>query len=143
MSDTRPGVLLDTCALIWLVEGALSGNAQAIVVLAAIQTRVFVSPVSAWEVGMLANPRGNRPALKFTPNPNAWFSKAMSGTGVVAASLTPDIAIDAAYLPGDMHHDPADRLLVATARHLGVPIMTSDTRIIAYARQGFVQVVPC
>ena len=56
---------------------------------------------------------------------------------------SPEIAIDASHLPGDLHGDPADRLIVATARHLGAAIVTRDSRIIAYAGSGHVRVVPC
>jgi PIN domain nuclease of toxin-antitoxin system len=42
-----------------------------------------------------------------------------------------------------VHSDPADRLLVATARALGVPIVTRDRRILNYAKAGFVDAVPC
>jgi len=51
------------------------------------------------------------------------------------------IAIDASWLPGEMHGDPADRLIVATARHLGLPIVTRDRKILAYAQGGDVAVI--
>ena len=57
--------------------------------------------------------------------------------------ITPAIAIDSSYLPGDLHADPMDRLVVATARHLGVPIVTRDRKMIAYADGGHVGVIPC
>jgi PIN domain nuclease of toxin-antitoxin system len=44
---------------------------------------------------------------------------------------------------GDLHNDPADRLIIATARHLDVPIVTSDRTIIAYAQSGHVQTIAC
>ena len=92
---------------------------------------------------MLGNPRGSRPALRFLPDPGEWFARVMAGPAIRQAALTPQIAIDASYLPGELHGDPADRLLIATARHLGVPIVTRDTKIIAYAGLGFVQAVAC
>ena len=136
-------MLLDTCAVIWLANGDLPEPAVGSIVAAARGAGLFVSPISAWEVGMLSNPRGNRPALQFLPDPRTWFAKVMARLVVREAALTPEIAIDASYLPGDMHGDPADRLLVATARHLGVPIVTRDAKIIAYAGQGHVRVLPC
>ena len=92
---------------------------------------------------MLSNPRGNRPAMRFLPDPKAWFAKVMAGPAIRAAPFTPEIAIDASRLPGSLHPDPADRLLIATARHLGVPLVTRDAKIIAYAGQGLVDVLPC
>ena len=67
----------------------------------------------------------------------------MAGAGISEASFTPEIAIDASFLPGDLHGDLADRLIVTSARHLGVPIVARDRRIIAYGRDGHVQVIPC
>jgi len=143
MTDMTSGLLLDTCAVIWLANGNLSQPVVDAIILAGLAAGVFVSPISAWEVGMLSNPRGNRPALQFLPDPKTWFARVMAGPAIREAALTPEIAVDASYLPGDMHGDPADRLLVATARHLGIPLVTRDTRIIAYGEQGFVQVLPC
>jgi len=136
-------LLLDTCVVIWLANGQLPQPVVDAVMVAAISTSAFISPVSAWEIGMLANPRGDRPALRFLPDPKAWFSKVMAAPGIRKAAMTPDIAVDASYLPGDLHGDPADRLLIATARHLRIPLVTRDTKIIEYAKQGFMQVVPC
>ena len=58
-------------------------------------------------------------------------------------ALEPDVALSASYLPGNLHRDPADRLLIASARVLDVPIVTRDERILAYAEQGHVQVIAC
>lgn len=143
MTDLTSGLLLDTCAVIWLANGNLSQPVADAIILAGLAAGVFVSPISAWEVGMLSNPRGNRPALQFLPDPKAWFARVMAGPAIREAALTPGIAVDASYLPGGMRGDPADRLLVATARHLGIPLVTRDARIIAYGEQGFVQVLPC
>jgi PIN domain nuclease of toxin-antitoxin system len=59
------------------------------------------------------------------------------------AAFTPDIAIGSSCLPGEVRGDPADRLIIATARHFGLPIMTRDRKIIAYAASGEVSVVVC
>ena len=144
MSQATGAVLLDTCAVIWLANGdPLARQAARRIVQAGLSGGVFVSPVSAWEVGMLGNPRGGRPALRFLPDPREWFARVMAGPGIRSAVLTPEIAIDASSLPGDLHSDPADRLLIATARHLGIPIVTRDTKITAYAAQGFIQAIVC
>jgi PIN domain nuclease of toxin-antitoxin system len=67
----------------------------------------------------------------------------MAGPGIRPAPFTPDIAIDASNLPGEMHGDPADQMIVATARHLGVPVVTRDTRILTYARRGHMAATRC
>lgn len=138
-------VLLDTCAAIWLANGdPLPSAVRAAIVHAGLADGVHVSVVSAWEIGMVSKPKpGREAALQFLPDPKTWFARLMAKPAIKEASITPEIATDASYLPGDLHGDPGDRLIVATARHLGVPIVTRDPRIIAYARSGFVGVVPC
>jgi len=138
-------VLLDTCAVIWLANGdPLASSATAAIVHAGLAEGVFVSPVSAWEVGLLSKPKvGRNPAVRFMPDPKTWFAPAMAGPGIRAASLTPEIATDASFLPGELHGDPGDRLIVSTARHLNVAIVTRDRRIIAYGHDGHVQTIPC
>jgi PIN domain nuclease of toxin-antitoxin system len=144
-ADAARAVLLDTCALIWLANGdPLAPPALAAIVAAGLADGVYVSPASAWEVGMLSRPRPGRDAgPQFLPDPKTWFSRVMAGPGIRQAALTPEIAIDASYLPGELHGDQGDRLLIATARHLGMPIVTRDRRIIAYAEAGWVRVIAC
>lgn len=137
-------VLLDTCAIIWLANGnRLLASAVNAIVEAGVGDGIFVSPISAWEVGLLSRPGRSRPGLQFFPDPKTWFARVMSFPGIKPAALTPEVAIDASYLPGDLHADPGDRLIVATARHLGAPVVTRDTKIFAYADAGHVRVVPC
>ena len=97
MTDrTMPrAVLLDTCALIWLANGDhLAASALAAVVHAGLTEGVFVSPISAWEVGLLSKPRPGRSSmLLFMPDPKTWFARAMAGPAIREASLTPEIAI--------------------------------------------------
>lgn len=143
MTDSL-ALLLDTHAAIWLAEGQLSDVVFARVVAAGLADGVFVSPVSAWEVGLLARPRANgRPAVVFNPDPQTWFATLLSQVIIKQAPLTPKIAIDSSFLPGAFHGDPADRLLVATARNLNVPLLTRDQKILAYSAAGHVQTVCC
>jgi PIN domain nuclease of toxin-antitoxin system len=138
-------ILLDTCAVIWLVNA----EPLPVGVIGAINHAgrtggVFVSTASAWEIGLLSRPKPRRkPMPEFWPDPKTWFTKLMAMPGIREAPITPAIAIDASYLPGDFHADPMDRLIIATARHLGMPIVTADRKIIAYAEAGFVRVIPC
>lgn len=138
-----PAVLLDTCALIWLANGdPLQGQADAKIIHAALADGVFVSPISAWEIGMLSRTRAGR-TIEFLPDPATWFARFMAGPAIKPAAFTADIAIAASRLPDPLHGDPADRLLIATARHLAMPIVTRDARIIAYATAGHVSVITC
>lgn len=138
-------VLLDTCAVLWLGNGRpMSASAMTAIVAAGLENAIHVSPVSAWEIGLLGRPKPNRSLeYDFQPDPKTWFQRFLSGPGIREVAFSPDIAIDASYLPGELHGDPADRMIIATARHFGLPIVTRDSRIIAYAEAGFVGVIPC
>jgi PIN domain nuclease of toxin-antitoxin system len=143
-ADPR-AVLLDTCAAIWLANGEpLHDSAVAVIIDAGLADGILVSPISAWEVGLLSRSRrGRRVGVEFLPDPKTWFARLMSFPGIKPAPLSPAVAIDASYLPGELHGESGDRLMVATARDLGVPIVTRDRKIMAYARDGHVRVIPC
>jgi PIN domain nuclease of toxin-antitoxin system len=133
------GLLLDTCAAIWLATGApMATAARKAIVAAALDAGVLVSSATAWEIGLLS-----RRGLQFLPDPKSWFRTLLGMNGVRLAPLTPDIAIDSSLLPGEVHGDPADRMLIATARSLGVPIVTRDRLILAYAKAGQVKALAC
>jgi PIN domain nuclease of toxin-antitoxin system len=135
-------VLLDTCAAIWLLEQQPLSPASLVAIRAASGSlAVFVSSVSAWEVGLLA--RRPRSALAFQPSPEVWFDDLLGLPAVRLIPLSHRAAIAASSLPGNFHRDPADRLLIATARDLRVPLVTRDRRILDYARQGHVDAIPC
>ena len=136
-------VLLDTCAVIWLANGDdMAQPALRAIVHAGLADGVYVSPVSAWEVGLLGSPSRAEP-IGFFPDPKTWFARVMAAPAIKPAPFTPDIAIDSSRLPGQLHGDPADRLIIATARHLGVPVVTRDAKIQAYAAAGHVRVIAC
>ncbi len=142
-SHKPDGVLLDTCALIWLANKAKFRNdALEAIFYAGQREGVFVSPVTAWEIG-LVNQRKQPTKPHFLPDPKTWFNRFMEGPATRLAPLTPDIAIAASSLPEPLHNDPGDRLLIATARHLGFPIVTRDRKIEAYADQGHVGFILC
>jgi PIN domain nuclease of toxin-antitoxin system len=144
MNDWSRALLLDTHAAIWLVEGQLDDETVDRIIFAGLADGVFVSPVSAWEIGLLARSRpGGRPAVQFRPDPAGWFSALMAKPIVQPAPLTATIAIAASFLPAPFHSDPADRLLVATAREMNVALMTRDAQILAYGEAGNVKTQRC
>lgn len=138
-------MLLDTCAVIWLANGdPIDPGALAAILHAALADGIFVSPASAWEVGLLSRVRGDkRLAVSFLPDPHSWFARFMGGAGIKEAPLLPEIAIASSHLPDPLHGDPADRFIIATARHHQIPIITRDSKIIDYAAQGHVNVIAC
>lgn len=137
-------LLLDTCALIWLINRTpITSQALDEIERAARQGMLLVSTVSAWEIGLLSRRTGRTGGLQFMPDPKTWFTRALTAPGLKLAELGPDIAIDASHLPGELHSDPADRLIIATARHLGAAIVTRDRKILDYADLGFVEALAC
>ena len=71
----------------------------------------------------------------------AWVKRAPAAPGLELAPLTPEIAIESTRLPGEFHGDPADRVLVATARLMGAALLTRDRQIIEYGRQRYARIV--
>ncbi len=138
------GVLLDTCAAIWLGNGApMAPEAMAAIDRASVEGGVFVSPVTGWEIGLLSRARGGRAGLAFRPDARTWLADLMALPGVREAPLDLRIALAAGTLAGALHNDPSDRLIVATAQVLGVPVVTRDRAILDYAEAGFVRAVGC
>jgi PIN domain nuclease of toxin-antitoxin system len=143
VAEGEAKLLLDTHALVWTVTGTLESPAADAVVAAALARGVLVSSVSAWELGLLARPRAGAPRLRLTPTPEAWFATLLAQPGFAQTPLTINIALAASRLPGEFHQDPADRLLVATARELDVPLVTRDRRILEYGEAGHVKTIAC
>lgn len=96
-----------------------------------------VSVISVWELGMLEE-RG-RVALPM--NIRNWVEEALTKPGISLAPLTTEIAIESSNLPGNLHGDPADRIIVATARAWSATLLTKDERLIDYSRQRHVRVL--
>jgi PIN domain nuclease of toxin-antitoxin system len=134
-------LLLDTCAAIWLSEGEpIKPEATALLNAAHHQgARTFVSPITAWEVGLLAS----RQRLRLLITPEKWFGKILELPGMALAELSPDILIASSFLPGKPPRDLADRIIAATARDLGATLITRDSYLLSYAKQGHVNIIAC
>lgn len=131
-------LLLDTHCWLWVHLGLMPRMSRAS--LAAVQNaesygNLRVSVISIWELAMLEK-RG-RVALPM--NVRTWVEQALDKPGIAVAPLTPEIAIESVHLPGAMHGDPADRILVATARVLGATLVTKDAQLLRYSQQRHVR----
>lgn len=138
-------MLIDTCALIWLVLGArMAPGAVTAINRAAATGSLFISTISAWEVGLLGRGRpGRHPTLDALPDTKTWFNRAVHTTRAREARLTAAMAADAASLPGTPPADPCDRMILSTARHLNIPVITRDGRMLDYAAAGHVKLIGC
>ncbi|MGD0131528.1 MAG: type II toxin-antitoxin system VapC family toxin [Bryobacteraceae bacterium] len=133
-------LLMDTHCWLWAQLGLIQKLSK--VALDAIRGaeskgNLRISVISIWELAMLEK-RG-RVALPM--NVRTWVDEALSKPGIDVAPLTPEIMIESVHLPGDLHGDPADRMLVATARVLGATLLTKDDQLIRYSRQRLVRAI--
>lgn len=87
-----------------------------------------VSVISCGEVGKLVE----KGRLKLTLPLKDWIETALALPGIVTLPLTAETAIESVQLPRPIHGDPADQLLIATARVLGAPLLTADHRLLEY-----------
>ena len=124
-------MLLDTCALLWLSEGSTRLSKHARQRLAAA-TLVYVSAISAFEVGL--KHRSGKLALPLPPA--EWFAGVVDHHALTVQGLDWDICMAATLLP-DLHRDPCDRFIIATARKLGLPVLTADPNFAAYGIELF------
>lgn len=89
-----------------------------------------VPAIACWEVAMLEAKR----RLALTQPARVWIELALARPGISLLPLDPEIAWLSMNLPGDFHGDPADRMIVATALHLGLPLATMDEQIIRWGQ---------
>lgn len=95
-----------------------------------------VSAISCWEVAKLVEYKRLTPSYPV----GDWLKQALAYPGIKLLELTPEIAVESARLPGAFHRDPADQIIVATARVYNCPLLTSDTRILAYPHVNVLKV---
>lgn len=128
-------ILLDTQTLVWMMEGSNKLGAHAIRH-EEESDKVAISVMTAWELGLLVS----RGRIKLRLSLEAWL-QVVADRGAIMIPVTKNIALDAGSLPGDIHGDPADRMIIATARSMGCPLITADGKILAYAKAGHVQAI--
>ena len=129
--------LVDTHVLVWMMEGSsrLSLRAAETIRHAVQQDALLVSAITPWEIGMLTA----KGRLKLSQEVRAWMESALGQPGVSVVPLLPEIAVNSSHLPWEMHPDPADRILVATARHLGATLVTADEQLLGYGALGYLR----
>jgi PIN domain nuclease of toxin-antitoxin system len=134
-------LLLDTCALVWISNGDTITD-QARGALDALWVAGYspqVSPISAWEVGLLVA----RGRLALTMPPDRWWERSIALIGLEIAPMSPALLIASTQLPGMPPNDPADRIVAATAREQGLRVMTRDAKLLAYAEAGHLDALSC
>ena len=122
-------ILLDTHAWVWWVHGDARFSEEQLKMLDASAVEgIGVSIISCWEVAKLVE----HGRLKLPQDVAEWIGVALGYPGVRLLELTPAIAVESTRLPQPFHKDPADQMIVATARIHDYPIATADDKILNY-----------
>jgi PIN domain nuclease of toxin-antitoxin system len=123
-------IVLDTHTLVWWVTGdaALSKKAKSLIAREQDGGEIIISAISAWEITMLVE----KDRLVLSMDVSSWLATVAEIEGVKFLPVDVEIANKSVVLPGEFHKDPADRMIVATARKLAVPVVTKDEKIQSY-----------
>lgn len=124
-------ILLDTNALLWSAMGddRLGRQAADTIERASTGSDAAISAISLWEIGLLVSKK----RLDLGRDLDAWVKALQASATVAILPVEAGVALRAGTLPGDIHGDPADRIVMATAKAYECRLMTSDEKLLAYA----------
>ena len=123
-------IVLDTHIWVWWVDGSPQFTSQYRNWIDEHKADgLAISVISCWEVAKLVE----NGRLKLQCTVEEWIEQALAYPGIELLELTPRIAIESTQLPGGFHRDPADQIIVATARIWDWPLLTADDRILNYS----------
>jgi len=122
-------IVLDTHIWVWWIhnDDRLNGKLREHL-LTNEDSGLGVSVFSCWEVAKLVQVN----KLDLHCPISEWVNTAVNYPGIELLDLTPQIAVESTRLPGEFHRDPADQIIVATARIHDVPLLTVDNKILGY-----------
>lgn len=121
------GLLLDTCAIIWLVSESKRFSARQRAALE-VSSDVYISAISCAELACLTD----RGRLELGQHWKNWFDHYTEQNGIEIVDIGYPTIAEAYSLPGEFHKDPCDRIIVATARTLDLSLVTDDRKLHAY-----------
>ena len=134
-------LVIDTHAFIWImnndktINNKIHGDIQKI----CSSGFLLVSCVSIWEIAMLKSKK----RVTFEQPLHQWIERATAFPFVKIVDLSTAIILEGFQLPGNFHADPFDRMIVATARVLGIPLLTRDQKILDYAEEFHIKAIKC
>lgn len=131
-------ILLDTHIWLWAMTGSsilTKGFATTFEKTLKAQG-VLISVLSVWEIGMLEEKK----RIEIGMDALDWVNQALDTPGVELCPITPRIAIQSTRIPGEIHGDPIDRLLIATAYEENAVLVTCDKKILSYGIGKFISV---
>ncbi len=127
-------LLLDTHVLIWLMLGdsRLGPRAKAEIARVGGAGDLLVSAITPWEIGVLVSKK----RVDLHRDTLVWIREALAMPGISLVPLDPEIAVASTRLPFEMHPDPADRILVATARQTRATLVSADHTLLGIAKKS-------
>lgn len=132
-------ILIDTHIWLWYLNGdkSLSSRIKKTIDSSAIDNELYLSAISVWEIAMLVRKK----RITLNTSCQTWVHCSLSLPGVNLIPLSPEIAIESCELPGDFHGDPADRIIVASAKVENLSIISRDEQMIAYCKKQDIHVL--
>ena len=125
-------IVLDTHALLWWVNGDPQFSQSALKAieheLQAEEGEILISAITAWEIALLVE----KGRLTLSMTTDDWLETVEEIEGVRFVAVDAATAVESTRLPGEFHKDPADRMIVALARHYNAELVTADDKITAY-----------
>ncbi|HQU36675.1 MAG TPA: type II toxin-antitoxin system VapC family toxin [Anaerolineales bacterium] len=123
-------IVLDTHVWVWWVHGGEQLTKNQISAIQANEDDVIgISAITCWEVAKLVE----LGRLELSTPVEKWIEEALNYPGIRFLELSPEISVESTRLPGEFHRDPADQIIVATARIYNCALVTSDEQIIEYS----------
>ena len=121
-------LLLDTHVWIWLsIEHNTSLSRKAKKAIDS-ENQKWISAISCWELAKLAEKK----RIGFSIPTLTWIRRSLNEYEIRIADLSPEIAVESTLLRG-FHKDPADQIIAATSRILGIPLITSDKKMLEFS----------
>ena len=141
MEKVNRPLLLDTCAALWIMANDEMRQAavDAIDEASDRRERVFVSPITGWEIGLEAR----KGKFRSQYSPQRWLDLLLALPQIALAQMPPHVLLESSLLPGNLVADPADRIIAATAREFGYTVITRDRQLLDYGAQGHLAVIEC
>lgn len=132
-------ILLDTHVLIWAIneEPRLGTAARQLINETSERSRILISSITPWEIALLVE----KGRLALGKDVGRWIDDVLALPGIELVPLEPEISLESVRLPGVFHNDPADRMIVATARRRQCTLLTADSAILKYAADGYVNAI--
>jgi PIN domain nuclease of toxin-antitoxin system len=138
MPSADSPLVLDTHYWLWVAAAdwkKFTGREKRALESAARHGLMAISIISVWEAGVLES----KGKLRLKEQPAAWLKRICGLPGLQILPITPEIAWESSHLPGAFHGDPADRIIVATARAHGARLLTRDDAILRYSEMHYVK----